>query len=75
MVSGVTAGELKDFLLAHNVSIPTNTVIQDVTMGGIVSSISHVGYNYNYIKIMLASSNNTVAKINVREIIINYAYY
>ena len=75
MVSGVTAGELKDFLLSHNVSIPTNTVIQDVTMGGIVASISHVGYNYNYIKIMLASSNNTVAKINVREIIINYAYY
>ena len=42
LVSGVTAGELKEFLIAHNVSIPTNTIIQDVTMGGVVGAISHV---------------------------------
>ena len=42
MSPGVTTGEFMEFQLDHNVCLPTNVIIREVTMGGVVQGGCHV---------------------------------
>ena len=44
VMTGVTTGELTEFQLRHGVNLPCNVVLRDVTVGGIVSCMSHVRF-------------------------------
>ena len=43
-MTGVTTGELMEFELKHGVNLPCNVVLKDVTIGGVVSCMSHVSW-------------------------------
>ncbi len=45
--SGVNVQELMDFFLEENICFPSNVILRDVTVAGIISTGCHVSQGFN----------------------------
>ena len=55
--SGVNVQELMDFFLKENICFPSNVILRDVTVAGIISTGCHVSQDFNSMFIFICDSS------------------